>query len=60
MRGSGRLEIDVLDAGCRQRIAELFYTRPFDRTCGEKQDLDLAIERGRIRKGSAADRFYVE
>src|SRR5690348_155043 len=60
VRRARRLEIDVVDAGLRELVAEVLDARSFDRSGADEHQLDLFIERGGIGEGPAARRLRIE
>ena len=59
VRRSRRFEVDVVDAGLRQRVAEGLGAGPFGRADAEEQHLDLRVECRGIGERAAADRLRV-
>src|SRR6202142_107117 len=57
---AGRLEIDILDAGLGQLIAEVLRTGAFHGADSQEEDLDPLVERVCFRKHPVVGRLRIE
>src|ERR1039458_10251221 len=55
-----RLEVDVVNAGLSQCVAETFCSLPFGRADAQEQHLHLFVKSGRIGERAPAGRFWIE